>query len=445
MSQETTTTEFDHAVEGGLESFTSKMQTARDRILAKKATLHNTPLLVSDWANDPTQKVDAWKAYHNIENKYLKLMSEGQRDTYLRTMYKTSVDDTPGPDISDYSSAGKQLIPGMTAAASAGAQQSKLTAAKTIIAAREPAQISKAVSTAKTAAKANLEAAAKEVKAAATARNAAKTTVKNVASSFKGTTADALAKRADQLITAQKKLDKAEDAYKAAKNAQDSARAVKAAVPRTVAAKVKAQNLRLLNKVAWKTVGKAAVKGHVATSFATGGVESAIRQGLKLNDDIKSMGGTWKDALSATGSVFTTKRGWKNLGWGLLGSLADTANTMAFGLVGDGEKFRKHIDIDAVPTSPSQISGKVKSTVDRSEMTRRPFPPVLKQEESNTATRNKVPTKASAPLTGERKREYEQKRLLEKRLRERQGLMLLPGEPEVIPMIGRRNPRNVPY
>lgn len=98
-----------------------------------------------------------------------------------------------------------------------------------------------------------------------------------------------------------------------------------------------------LRNVAKVTAKNLVTKANVATGVAVGAVESAVRQGAELADTMKSTGSTWSDVGKATGDVFTTKQGWKNLGWGLLGSLKDVANSVTFGAVDNGDKLRENM------------------------------------------------------------------------------------------------------
>ena len=98
-----------------------------------------------------------------------------------------------------------------------------------------------------------------------------------------------------------------------------------------------------LQNVAKVTAKNLVTKANVATGVAVGAVGSAVRQGADLVDTMKGTGSTWSDVGKATGDVFTTKQGWKNLGWGLLGSLKDVANSVTFGAVDNGDKLRENM------------------------------------------------------------------------------------------------------
>ena len=152
----------------------------------------------------------------------------------------------------------------------------------------------------------------------------------------------------------------ANDMKKTATGLEETARAAKATASRQ--ARVKAMNhvidtgyQQTLKTAARKAGLKAAAKvgvklgtSAVASSvgpaaIAAGAVESAVRQGADLADTMKNTGATWSDVGKATGDVFTTKQGWKNLGWGLLGSLKDVASSVTFGVVDGGDKLRERM------------------------------------------------------------------------------------------------------
>lgn len=152
----------------------------------------------------------------------------------------------------------------------------------------------------------------------------------------------------------------ANDMKKTATGLEETARAAKAAASRQ--ARVKAMNhvidtgyQQTLKTAARKAGIKAATKVGVQlgaktvassvgpAAIAAGAVESAVRQGADLADTMKNTGATWSDVGKATGDVFTTKQGWKNLGWGLLGSLKDVASSVTFGAVDNGDRLRERM------------------------------------------------------------------------------------------------------
>ena len=164
----------------------------------------------------------------------------------------------------------------------------------------------------------------------------------------------------------------ANDMKKTASGLEETARTAKAAASRQ--ARVKAMNhvidtgyQQTLKTVARKAGVKAATKAGVQlgakavassvgpAAIAAGAVESAVRQGADLADTMKNTGATWSDVGKATGDVFTTKQGWKNLGWGLLGSLKDVASSVTFGTVDNGDKLRERM-MDAKGGKASKLS-----------------------------------------------------------------------------------------
>ena len=80
-----------------------------------------------------------------------------------------------------------------------------------------------------------------------------------------------------------------------------------------------------------------------SAGFAMGGVESAYRGAGDLLATAKVTGASWGDVGNAAKDVFTTRQGWKNLGWGLLGSTHDVLGTMTFGALGNGNRWRNRM------------------------------------------------------------------------------------------------------
>lgn len=93
---------------------------------------------------------------------------------------------------------------------------------------------------------------------------------------------------------------------------------------------------------AW--AGHAARTG-LAASFATEGVKSATRQGMKMLEDVGATGGFskegWKNLMSVEGV--------KDIGKGLVGSVMDVASGMTMGYLPNGDKVRGTMSVNRSP------------------------------------------------------------------------------------------------
>ena len=142
---------------------------------------------------------------------------------------------------------------------------------------------------------------------------------------------------AQRAYTAATEAKRAELATQYAKNHKNVVKAVEALGGKQAAkAAGRRTAARFAMRAATKTMGPA--------TLALGGLETAGTQGYGLYKQAQSLGAGWRDVGSAAADVFTTKRGWRNLGLGLLGSTADVLSSASFGLFPNGDSVRAHID-----------------------------------------------------------------------------------------------------
>ena len=133
----------------------------------------------------------------------------------------------------------------------------------------------------------------------------------------------------------------------AAQSALTSLEGKAAEAARPVLSKAAGDSRRLLHTgvkqartVALKRGAAAVGKVASAAQFAYAGVKSGVKGAVDFADTMRSTGATGGDVMNAVKDTFTTKKGLKNLGKGLIGSLRDVGSTLTGGLIDDGDQIR---------------------------------------------------------------------------------------------------------